>query len=85
MVEVALTSRAKDRLWKGGLYARAGIMDYWVVNLVDEVVEIYRHPVKAPSRRYGWKYASVRLLKRGSTVSPLGAPRARVRVVDLLP
>lgn len=85
MVEVALTSRAKDRLWKGGLYARAGIADYWVINLVDEVVEIYRQPTKAPSRRYGWKYASVRLLKRGATVSPLAAPRSRIRVADLLP
>jgi Uma2 family endonuclease len=85
MVEVALTSRAKDRLWKGGLYARAGLADYWVVNLVDEVLEVYRRPKKAPSHRYGWKYGGVQLLKRGATVSPLAAPRRRVRVADLLP
>jgi Uma2 family endonuclease len=85
MVEVALTSRAKDRLWKGGLYARAGLADYWVVNLVDEVLEVYRQPKRAPSHRYGWKYGSLQLLKRGATVSPLAAPRGRVRVADLLP
>ena len=84
-VEVAITSRARDRLVKGGLYARAGIADYWVINLVDEVVEIYRQPVKAPSRRFGWKYGSVKLLKRGATVAPRAAPRAKIRVADLLP
>jgi Uma2 family endonuclease len=85
MVEVALTSRARDRLWKGGLYARAGLDDYWVVNLVDEVLEVYREPRRAPSYRYGWKYGSVQLLKRGAAVSPLASPRRRVRVADLLP
>ena len=85
VVEVADTSLAKDRLRKGGLYARAGIADYWIVNLVDCVVEVYRQPQRAASRRYGWKYGSVRLLKRHAGVSPLAAPRARIRVADLLP
>jgi len=85
VVEIPLTSRTKDRLLKGGLYARAGIGDYWVVNLIDEVVEVYRQPVEAPSRRFGWKYGSVKLLKRGATVTPLAAPRAKIRVADLLP
>lgn len=47
VVEVADTSLAKDRLRKGGLYARAGIADYWIVNLVDRVVEVYRQPQRA--------------------------------------
>src|SRR2546428_7784999 len=47
VVEVADTSLALDRLRKGGLYARAGIADYWVVNLIDEVLEVYREPVRA--------------------------------------
>jgi Uma2 family endonuclease len=84
-VEIAMSSRAKDRWLKGGLYARAGVADYWVVNLVDEVVEVYRQPVKAPARRHGWKYRSVRRLERGATVAPLAAPRARVKIADLLP
>ena len=84
-VEVALSSRSRVRLLKGGLYARAGITDYWVVNLMDEVLEVYRQPSKAPSRRFGWKYGSVKLLKRGATVTPLATPRAKIRVADLLP
>lgn len=85
MVEVSLTSRSRDRLWKAALYARAGLADYWVVNLVDEVLEVYREPRRVRSHRHGWRYDSVQLLGRGGTVSPLAAPRARIRVADLLP
>jgi len=85
VVEVADTSLALDRLRKGGLYARAGIADYWVVNLIDEVLEVYREPVRAPSGRGDWKYDSVRPLRRNAIVTPLAAPRARIRVAALLP
>jgi Uma2 family endonuclease len=85
VVEVAETSLALDRLRKGGLYARAGVSDYWVVNLVDEVLEVYRDPVRTPSGHGGWKYDSVRLLRRHAVVTPLAAPRARIRVAALLP
>jgi Uma2 family endonuclease len=85
VVEVAETSLALDRLRKGGLYARAGVSDYWVVNLIDEVLEVYRDPVRTASGHGGWKYDSVRLLRRHAVVTPLAAPRARIRVAALLP
>jgi len=85
IVEVADASLAKDRLVKAPLYARAGVADYWIVNLVNQVLEVYRRPVKVSSHRLGWKYGSVRLLRRGATVTPLAAPRAKIRVADLLP
>ena len=85
IVEVAETSLAIDRLRKGSLYARAEIAEYWVVNLVDEVLEVYREPVRAPSGHDHWKYDSVRLLRRYAVVTPLAAPRARIRVAALLP
>ena len=85
IVEVADTSLALDRLRKGGLYARAGIADFWVLNLVDEVLEVHREPVPAASARYGWKYGSVSLLRRDALVTPLAAPGARIRVAALLP
>src|SRR5437773_2164991 len=47
-VEVAESSLAIDRQHKGSLYARAGLADYWVLNLVDRVLEVYREP--APDR-----------------------------------
>jgi Uma2 family endonuclease len=85
LVEVAETSLAIDRLRKGGLYARAGIADYWVVNLIDEVLEVYRQPVRVPSGAGDWTYDSVRLLRRDAVVTPLAAPRARIPVAALLP
>ena len=84
LVEVADSSLAKDRLRKSGLYARAGIAEYWIVNAVDVVLEVYRQPERAAGLRHGWKFGSVRLLKRNAVVSPLAAPRARIRVADLL-
>ena len=78
-----MTSLALDRVRKGALYARAGIEDYWVVNLKADVLEIYREPVRTPDGE--WKYDSRRLLKRGAVVTPLAAPRARIRVAALLP
>jgi Uma2 family endonuclease len=85
IVEVADTSLKLDRLRKGGLYARAGIAEYWIVNLVDEVLEVYREPVRAPSGGGDGKYDSVRRLQRQAVVTPLAAPRARIRVATLLP
>jgi Uma2 family endonuclease len=85
IVEVAETSLALDRLRKGGLYARARISDYWVVNLVNEILEVHREPVRIPSGHGDWKYDSVRLLRRNAVVTPLAAPRARIRVAALLP
>lgn len=85
IVEVADSSLAEDRLRKGGLYARAGIVDYWIVNLVDDVLEVYRRPERASPGHVSWKYGSVRLLRRGAVISPLVAARARIRVAALLP
>jgi Uma2 family endonuclease len=84
LVEVAETSLAIDRVRKGSLYARAGIADYWVVNLSEDVLEVYREPVRSPSGS-DWKYDSVRQLHREAVVRPLAAPRARIRVAALLP
>ena len=44
VLEVANTSLAFDRGEKLKLYARAGIPEYWIVNLRDRIVEIYRSP-----------------------------------------
>jgi Uma2 family endonuclease len=85
ILEMAESSLALDREIKGSLYARAQIVDYWIVNLVDHVLEVYRDPEAAPASPYGWRYASVTTLRGGDVVTPLAAPRSRVAVADLLP
>ncbi len=85
VVEIAETSLSIDRAHKGSLYARAGIADYWIVNLAEALLEIYREPAPAPSARSGWEYRSIQRLTSGATIVPLAAPSARIAVADLLP
>ncbi len=44
VVEVSDTSLRYDREVKGPLYARAGVPELWIVNLVDDVVEVSTEP-----------------------------------------
>ena len=85
VVEVADSSLRLDRRLKAGLYARAGIRDYWIVNLVDRVLEVHRDPQPAADAAYGWVYRSTETLRPSATVTPLAAPGARIPVTDLLP
>ena len=85
LVEVAEASLAFDREHKGSLYARAHVPDYWIVNLVDHVLEIHREPTPSADARYGWRFNTLLRFGAPATVSPLAAPRARILVADLLP
>ena len=44
VVEVAGDSLRLDRQTKAALYARAGIPEYWIVNLAESTVEVHRDP-----------------------------------------
>lgn len=78
VVEVAEATLEFDRLRKGSVYARGDIPEYWIVNLIDRCLEIYRDP------RQGSYRSRTRLLA-GETVSPLAAAHSRVAVADFLP
>jgi len=85
VVEIADSSLRLDREHKASLYARAGLADYWIVNLVDRVLEVYRQPVADPSASFGWRYASRESLGLASSIAPLAAPETRILVSDLFP
>jgi len=85
VVEVAEWSLRGDRGDKGSLYARAGIADYWIVNLVDGVLEVFREPVPDPAATFGWRYQFVTRIGSEASVSPLAVPAAHIPVADLLP
>ena len=85
LVEVALSSLAVDRRHKGSLYARAGVADYWIVNLVDRVVEVRRRPAADPTADFGATYQDIELARPGATLAPLAKPETRIAVDDLLP
>jgi Uma2 family endonuclease len=85
LVEVSETTLRFDRTIKSSLYARSGIADYWIVNLVDQQLEVHRNPVPDSSQRFGFGYADVSVLTATDYVTPLAAPQARIAVADLLP
>ena len=85
IVEIALSSLVVDRRIKGSLYARAGIHDYWIVNLPERRIEVHRNPVVDAGATHGWRYADVEIVSAPDTVSPLAAPAAVILVADLLP
>jgi Uma2 family endonuclease len=85
VIEVADSSLLFDRNQKGSAYARAGLADYWIVNLVDRVVEVYRQPIPDRGARYEWRYASVQTFALSDTIVPFAFPSVRLAVADLLP
>ena len=61
LIEYSYSSLAKDTEAKRKLYARSGIQDYWVVNLKDRQVIVYRNPQNED-------YQSVETLIQGAIV-----------------
>ncbi len=65
---------------KAAIYAAAGIPEYWLVNLRDDCVEVFRAPESAASR-----YATTLIAHRGERLDIVALPGASVAVGDLLP
>ena len=78
IVEVADTILAYDRLNKAAAYARNAIHEYWILNLRDRCLEVYRRPSHGT-------YAEHTRLTAGETISPLAVPGLRTEIAALLP
>ena len=85
LVEVADASLRLDRRFKAELYARALVPDYWLVNLVDGVLEVHRDPERTPGAVVEARYRTVDVLRPPASVTPLALPRAQIDVAALLP
>jgi Uma2 family endonuclease len=72
LVEVADTSLEFDREVKLPLYAEAGIPEVWLVNLKENLLEVYREP-------RGGRYREIRLLSPEEEVSPTLLPEVSLR------
>ena len=55
--------REWDRLTQRAIYASAAILEYWIVNLRDDCVEVRRDPEPAARR-----YASTAIVRRGERI-----------------
>ncbi len=82
LVEVALTSVRFDRTTKLKLYAENGIEEYWIVNLKQRQLEVYRKPIIDGAAA---DYAERFVITEKECISPLEKPNSKIRVADMLP
>ena len=85
VIEVAESSYRIDHDYKSSLYARAGVPEYWLIDVVSDRVEVHRAPEAWSEAAVGWRYESVVTLDRSATVTPAFAPGVTISVADLLP
>ncbi|HKI02713.1 MAG TPA: Uma2 family endonuclease [Thermoanaerobaculia bacterium] len=77
LVEVADSSLRYDQDVKMGLYARHGVAEVWLHDVVHEAIVVHRDP--SPQG-----YRDVRTLHRGDRLAPLAFPDLVVLQVDTL-
>jgi len=80
VVEIADSSLAQDRLTKTAIYAEAGVPEYWIVNLRERRVEVFRNP--APTERL---YRDQKVAACGEDLELDAFPDSRVSVTELFP
>ncbi len=66
-IEVSDSTLDRDRSIKQRIYANAKIPEYWIINLPEDVVEVYRTPM-------GDVYQDVTVVARDESISPLLLP-----------
>lgn len=78
VIEVADSSLEFDRTVKLPLYAEAGIRELWIVNLIDERVEVYQQP------QLDGTFAQGFIMARGDEVQPLAFAGVKLAVNEIL-
>lgn len=56
IIEVSDFTLNYDKKVKLPLYAAAGVADYWILNLVDFLLETYRQPYQMNSGKFDYRY-----------------------------
>jgi Uma2 family endonuclease len=85
VVEVSDLTLLFDQIVKTSLYAANRIPEYWIINVNDNQIEVYRKPVEDAGRRFGWRYGELTVLRPPAFFSPLAMPDARIDVAEMLP
>lgn len=85
VIEVSDTTLSYDRNRKASINAKSGIQEYWVLNLKNRTLEVYRRPSEDDNAYYGFGYAEKLTFGENDEVSPLAAATAKIKIADLLP
>jgi Uma2 family endonuclease len=78
VAEVARTSLRRDKTTKALLYGLAEVDEYWIVDQVQHVVEVYRD-------RHDGEWRSKSTHGRGKTIAMLAFPDVEIAVSEILP
>jgi Uma2 family endonuclease len=78
IIEVADTSLKFDCETKGKAYAQAGITDYWVLDVLNRQLYVFREPNEDG-------YQSQVILAEDGTISPKQFPNVQIRILEMLP
>jgi Uma2 family endonuclease len=86
VIEVADTSLQMDREQKRLIYAQAGIAEYWVVNLNDNTIEVFRD-LQQGSESNTAGYQSKKYLSASDTITVALGDQSigELKISDLLP
>jgi Uma2 family endonuclease len=85
IVEISDTTLFKDLTTKAEQYATAKVPEYWVVDLVNRQLHVFRDPVELPKGLGATAYRKHTVHAEADTVAPQAAPSASIRVSELLP
>ena len=85
VIEVSHTTYKRDSGAKLRRYAAAGVRDYWIVNIPERRIEVYRDPINPTGRKRDWRYETTEHFTSGSAVKLLAYPKIALRVDEMLP
>ena len=85
IVEVSDSSLFTDLTEKAELYATAGVPEYWVVDLVNRQLVVFRDPTPLAKELGATTYQTRLTFGPADAVSPISAPSATITVSELLP
>ena len=82
---VSDSSVEKDNDVLMDLYWKAGIREYWVLDVNARQLLVHHDPVADATAVFGFAYRTVQTLNANDSVSPSAVPTAVIRVVEMLP
>jgi Uma2 family endonuclease len=85
VIEISVTTYKHDSGIKLRRYAAAGVRDYWIVNVPEHRVEVYRDPKNPTGRKRDWCYATPQYFAMNDEIALLAYPQIKLSVRDMMP
>ena len=77
IVEIADTTLKRDTEFKAKVYAKAGINDYWVLDITNRQLYAFREPTATG-------YQNQQIFSEDATISPVAFPNITINISEML-